>query len=293
MLNRIKSELLNFGLKFISVDEKIVRMFLETSPSNVNEIVILPAIKNVAKKIVQKLKNKISHGRVYNGFLNGVRVSVIRSQIGCPNVAILMESLKRCKTKAVLRVDVCGGIPDQFNQINIGDIIIPSKIYCDDGVTPHYIRMNPSLLNFMENVDNPFGTINNLSIVNKTIPIVKPNEDIKNILLNKARTIIGSSRVKECALWTTDALFCEDFEFIKAMKELKINSIDMESSILLLLSSLFNLKSASILSVSDIPLDPKNDFLKSKEIHPDLEKGIDDSIKILINSLPDIKKIIS
>ena len=51
MLNRIKSELLNVGLKFINVDEKIVRMILETKPSNLNEIVILPAIKIVMKKL--------------------------------------------------------------------------------------------------------------------------------------------------------------------------------------------------------------------------------------------------
>ncbi len=59
MLNKIKSQMLNLGLKFISVDDKIVRMILETSPSNINEIVILPAVKLVMKKIVNKLQNKI------------------------------------------------------------------------------------------------------------------------------------------------------------------------------------------------------------------------------------------
>ncbi len=53
MLNKIKSELLNLGLKFISVDEKIVRMILETSPSNVNVIVIVPAVKIVMQKILK------------------------------------------------------------------------------------------------------------------------------------------------------------------------------------------------------------------------------------------------
>ena len=52
MLNKIKSQMLNLGLKFISVDEKVVRMILETASSNINEIVILPAVKLVMKKIV-------------------------------------------------------------------------------------------------------------------------------------------------------------------------------------------------------------------------------------------------
>ena len=58
MLNKIKSQMLNLGLKFISVDDKLVRMILETSSSNINEIVILPAVKLVMKKIVNKLFKK-------------------------------------------------------------------------------------------------------------------------------------------------------------------------------------------------------------------------------------------
>ena len=66
MLNRIKSDLLNLGLKFMSVDEKIVKLFLETKLSNVNEIVILPAVKMVMTKLISKLRNKRVRGRVYN-----------------------------------------------------------------------------------------------------------------------------------------------------------------------------------------------------------------------------------
>ena len=58
MKNSIKNELLNLGLKFISNDEKLLRIFLETTPSNINEIVIIPTIKKVMKKLVDKLENK-------------------------------------------------------------------------------------------------------------------------------------------------------------------------------------------------------------------------------------------
>ena len=126
MLNRIKSELLNFGLKFISVDEKVVRLFLETSPSNVNEIVILPAIKIVMQKLLQKLQNKRINGRVYNGELNNVKVSVIRSLIGAPHCAMTIECLKRCKTKLIIRIDTCGGIENINFPIIVGDISIVS-----------------------------------------------------------------------------------------------------------------------------------------------------------------------
>jgi uridine phosphorylase len=291
MLNRIKSELLNVGLKFISVDEKVVRMLLETSPSNVNEIVILPAIKIVMRKILQKLQNKRNYGRVYNGEINNVRVSVIRSLIGAPNCAMTVECLRRCKTKIVVRVDTCGGIETPNMKIDIGNIIIPKLAFCDDGTTPQYIREHPSIANDLDAISNPFAKFQNLLTGNQTIFISHPNINLNEILINSGNSLFPS-KIISGDLWTTDALFCESLDFIRALQSINIQGIDMESSILFLLGKLYNLKTASILSITDLPGHIKYDLLHSKEIHPDMENGIDMAIKVLINSLPEIKKLI-
>lgn len=288
MLNKIKSQMLNLGLKFISVDEKIVRMVLETSSSNINEIVIMPAVKIVMKKLVNKLQNKNIHGKVYNGILNGIRVSVIRSQVGCPNAALVIESLKRSKAKVIVRVDFCGGIHGENTGIEIGGVVVPKLAYCDDGTTPQYIRANQTLLNQLESISNPLSTVQNVIAGNHTIFISKPNEILKDLLVKEALAF-NPKKAKEVLLWTTDALFCETFEFIRALKAINIKAIDMESSILFLLGQLYNLKTASILSVSDLPGHPQFDLLNSNEIHPDMETGIDNAIKILINALPKIQ----
>ncbi|MHA1476698.1 MAG: phosphorylase family protein [Promethearchaeota archaeon] len=288
MLNKIKSQMLNLGLKFISVDEKIVRMILETSPSNINEIVILPAVKLVMKKIVKRLQNKTVYGRVYNGVLNGIKVSVIRSQVGCPNAALTIECLKRSKAKIVVRVDFCGGIYGEDTSIEIGDVVVPKLAYCDDGTAPQYIRANQTLLNQLESISNPLSTVQNVIAGNHTIFISKPNEILKDLLIKEAR-VFNPKKAKEVLLWTTDALFCETFEFIRALKAINIKAIDMESSILFLLGQLYNLKTASILSVSDLPGHPQYDLLNSNEIHLDMETGINNAIKILINALPKIQ----
>lgn len=287
MLNKIKSELLNLGLKFISVDHKIVRMMLETSPSNINEIVILPTVKLVMQKILKKLQNKRIYGRVYNGELNNVKVSVIRSFIGAPNCAIAVECLKRCKTKIIIRIDVCGGIEDVDSKIKIGDILIPQLAYCDDGTSPQYIREHPSLANNLESVSNPLSKFQNLLTGNQTIFISQPNKELKDLLMEEGNSLF-SNNVKQVKLWSTDGLFCESLDFIRSLRSIKIQAIDMESSILFLLSKLYNLKSASILSVTDLPGDSKYDLLTSKEIHPDMENGIDNAIKILMKALPKI-----
>jgi len=289
MLNKIKSELLNFGLKFISVDEKVVRMILETSSSNVNEIVVLPATKMVMKKLVQKLQNKNVYGRVYNGILNGIRVSIIRSQIGCPNAALIIESLKRCKTKLIIRIDFCGGIQNEIEEIEIGDLIVPKSVYCDDGTSPQYVRAYPALLNQLKAINNPLSNMQNLVTGNQKVLVSKPNGTLKDILLKEAQQL---SRVKEVDLWTTDALFCENFEFVRALKAIEVKAIDMESSIVFLLGTLYNIKTASILSVSDLPGHPQYDLLNSNEIHQNMEKGIDTAIKVLISALPQVKHIL-
>jgi uridine phosphorylase len=288
MLNKIKSELLNLGLKFISVDEKIVRMLLETSPSNLNEIVILPAVKIVMQKLLKKLQNKRIYGRVYNGELNNTKVSIVRSLIGAPNCAIVVECLKRSKTKIIVRLDVCGGIKTGNSIINIGDILIPQLAYCDEGTSPQYIREHPSLINSLESISNPLSKFQNLLTGNHTIFASQPDPILKEILLKEGNSLYPK-KVKEIKIWSTDGLFCESLDFIRALQSVNIQGIDMESSILFLLGKLFNLKTASLLSITDLPGDPKYDLLVSKEIHPDMENGIDNAIKILINSLPKIK----
>jgi purine-nucleoside phosphorylase len=285
MLNKIRSELLNFGLKFISIDEKIVRMILETSPSNINELVILPAIKPVMKKIINKMKNKASHGRVYNGLLNGIQVSVIRSHIGAPNTAMIVECLRRSKAKIIIRVDVCGGISTSEAKVNIGDILIPKLAYCDDGTSPHYLRSFPSLINQCKFVPNPLANSETPISGNTTVFKALPNRDLVDLILGDAFAKYGN-RIKEIDLWTMDALFCETVEFVQAIRELNVSGIDMESSILFLLGTLYNLKTVSILSVSDLPGDSNYDLLQSNQIHPNMEKGIDDSIQLLFNTLP-------
>jgi uridine phosphorylase len=292
MINKIKGELLNFGLKFVSVDEKIVRMLLETSPSNVNEIVILPAVRNVMKKLVKKLQNKIKHGRVYNGILNGVRVSIILSNVGCPNVAMVLECLKRCKTKVIVRVDLCGAIAGEEGKISVGDVLIPKRAYCDDGTSPQYVRSHSFLQELLNSIKNPLLETQNVEFGNQIVYISKPDEALKEILLQEGNSL-SNCNIKTVDFWTTDALFCETLEFIRALQSINVRGIDMESSILFLLGALFNLKTASVLSITDLPGHPEYDLLISNQIHPNMENGIDNAIKIVINALPKIKTLIN
>jgi purine-nucleoside phosphorylase len=69
------------------------------------------------------------------------------------------------------------------------------------------------------------------------------------------------------------------------MKSIDVEAIDMESSIMFLLGELYNLQTAAILSISDLP-GTEYDMLNSNKVHPDMENGIDRAIKILVETLP-------
>jgi purine-nucleoside phosphorylase len=116
-----------------------------------------------------------------------------------------------------------------------------------------------------------------------------PDELIKETLFENALKV-KSSNPRKTDLWTTDSLFCETYDFINSLKSINVEAIDMESSILFLLGTLYNIKVASILSVSDLPT-TKFDFLKSNELDPKYEVGINHAIKILSDALPKISKL--
>ncbi len=289
MFNRIKSEFLNAGLKLMnySVDDKIVRIFFESASSHVNNIVILPAVKIIMKRLLSKLRNKSVHGRIYNGLLNNVPVSIIRSFVGCPNMAITMECLKRTKANILLRVDFCGGI-NTNEEIDIGETLIPKTAYCGDGTSPHYINLYRNQIHDLSSISNPFHQLGEVGQGTAKTFFAEANNRLKDILFDTGCSI-NPQKTKLVNLWTTDALFSETPDFLASLASINVQAIDMESSILFLLGKFFNLKTVSILSVSDLPGNSRYDLFKSNEIHPELENGINRTLEILMQSLPKIR----
>ena len=291
MVEKIKSSLLNLGLKFISIEEKLFRMFIETSPTKVNEIVILPAVKLVMEKVVKRLKNKIKHGNVYNGKLGDVEVSVIQSFIGTPYIAEKLECLKYTKCKVIIRTDFCGGLNIPGRSIEPGKIIIPESAFCGDGVSPYYILKYYEELKNLEFIKNPIEGISKIKAGNERIYKISPSNELNEILLNTAGSLY-SNKILTGPIWTTGALFLETDDVAKSWIKEGIIGVDMESSLLFLLGQLFNIKTASVISVSDVVGHEKYDIFKSNYIHPEIFTGIDRTIEIVINSLKKIKNIL-
>ncbi len=265
MLNKAKIGLLNLGLKFISVDEKLVRMFLETFPKDVREIVLLPVTKIAMQEFIRRMGNShTQHGLVHNGTINGVPVSTIRCQMGAPYAAVVMECLARSSVKKVVRCDYAGSISER---INLGDLIIPEQAFGGDGTTPHYI------------------TPGEQGALATTFP---GSPEIVNALWNSSQ--VTGYPCHKTKIISVDALFRETPEKVSKWQEAGADSVDMETSVIYCLGNLFHIQTGAVLAISDKP-NTEYDLFHSNKIHESLEIALKSAIDVVVGALPQIKNV--
>jgi uridine phosphorylase len=72
----------------------------------------------------------------YTGTLDGVKVSVTSTGIGCPSAAIAVEELVRCGADTFIRVGTSGHIQKDFVS---GELAIISAAIRDEGTTKQYL----------------------------------------------------------------------------------------------------------------------------------------------------------
>ena len=271
-MQRMKSGLINMGLKMISVEEKLTFMFLKSKSSNIQPIVINTITEGMTAKVFAKLKQSGTYkkyGNIHNGTLNNVPVSVIRFEMGAPNASNLMEILHRTgKCKCVIRLDVCGTLT---NKISIGSVVIPERALLGDGTSQYYLRKYADQLS-----DSAKENSGGHSVVNPLIHSI-----FKSSAESRTHT--------DCTIWTTDALFCEDPDEIAQWKDLGADTVDMETSIMYLLGELFELPTIAVMGVVDHPGSAEYDLIRSNKIHPELVTSLDRAFTAVLNALPSIE----
>ena len=74
----------------------------------------------------------------YTGTLDGVKVSVTSTGIGCPSAAIALEELVRCGAHTFIRVGTSGSIQPGTKS---GELAIVTGAIRDEGTSSHYMPM--------------------------------------------------------------------------------------------------------------------------------------------------------
>ncbi len=99
--------------------------------------VLLPGDPGRVLRIKKFLKNpkQLAFNREYRtivGTYKGVKITVTSTGIGGPSTAIAVHELVKSGAKYLIRIGSCGALQDF---IKIGSLIIPNKVFKDDGTS--------------------------------------------------------------------------------------------------------------------------------------------------------------
>ena len=120
--------------------EEGMQYHLQIRNGEVGKYVLLPGDPKRCAKIAQYFDRPVlvADSRefvTYNGFLEGVKVSVTSTGIGGPSASIAMEELVKAGADTFLRVGTCGGMD---REVKSGDLVIATGAIRAEGTSREY-----------------------------------------------------------------------------------------------------------------------------------------------------------
>jgi nucleoside phosphorylase len=283
LTSQLKTGIMNLGLNFFSIEEKLCYMFWGTKPDKINPILIIPVTSPCMKKLIDELKKSKEYrkeGKVHNGILNGTKVSIVKAEVGSPNASIIMELAARIHVKQVIRVDVCGSVCPEYP---IGSVIIPNKALSGEGTGSYYLRKYQTQIQNLPHIT-----------LTRDLSLSEYSVQLNPTRLTEIQSWFDQNnrnyKIGFPTIWTTDAIFCEDKEEIARWKSLGAECVDMETAIMYLLGEIFSIPIISIMGVTDQPGTAEYDLFTSNKIHPEMELAMDRAVATVIKLLPKLKE---
>ncbi len=209
--------------------------------------------------------SKITSTPIESGYWSVVHdkasdISIINHGVGSPSAGIVMHCLSFLDNlECVIMLGMCGGIDDD---VEIGDIIIPTASIRDEGTSQHYLPH-----------DVPAQ------------PKFWINRVCEEVIYKKTKKMPKSGIMQ-----TTDYRMWEfDQEFIDYILKHRIMAIDMEIATLFSVGYALNVPTGAIMLVSDLPL--KKGGIKSKDSAEEIfTKHTDNHLNSGITIMKEIKK---
>jgi len=124
---------------------------IDCGPGDVGRYVLLPGDPGRVPVIAAHLQNakQVAQNReytTYTGEVDGIKVSVTSTGIGCPSAAIAVEELARIGADTFIRVGTAGSL--QMN-VALGDLVISTATVRDDGTSRQYLPLSvPAVSDF-------------------------------------------------------------------------------------------------------------------------------------------------
>lgn len=234
---------------------------IKCEKEDISEKIILVGNPDRAKRINNeflengKLVNEYRAILVYTGFYKKERITVATSGMGSPSAAIVLEELIKLGGKIFIRVGSAGGLNPE---IQTGDIVIATASIRDDGTSIKYL---------------PLG-----------FPAV-PDFDLTSLIIKKAKE--NFERVFYGIVLSSDGFYeGYDENLMKKYVESKVQTVEMESGIVFIVSQRRKVKAGAIFVIDgNISLGKMKEKGKEKEF----EQGEYIASKIALETLLEIK----
>lgn len=223
-------------------------LYMNANKKDIAEMVIFsgdPWRVNVLKNYLDDVQH-IDFKREFNtytGLYKGVKITVTSTGIGAPSAAIAMEEMYQCGMKVAVRMGTIMSLIDE----TLGDFMIPVGAVRRESTSDTY-------------VDKSFPAVADIDLVNSM------NESVKEVGKKYHNGI--SATLDGFYSQMHDSKFSieqnKDMSCIyKEMKSIGVCGLDMESSLILTLGRLMNVKTAIVTVVT--VLENLKDFLKGKD----------------------------
>lgn len=162
---------------------------------------------------------KQSRYPLYTGDVLGVRVSIAQVTIGAPQTIAQMETMISCGARVIMGLGWAGSL----NPIApVGSLIVPTTCIREEGTSFHYLAGD-----------------------------VVVNADPRVVTILKQASKMEGMQVNSGPQWTTDAIFRESEDKIKAYREYGVLGVDMETSAMFALGQVRDVAVGNLLVVSD------------------------------------------
>lgn len=207
---RYVSETRNIPLDRLQIPERVIILYRKS------------AFRNIQRDFIGRLEDWI-YGEdrpLYILEHEGVSIGVIRSGVGAPTAAFVLEELIACGAKEILEVGIAGGIQPN---LDLGDIIVVTEAMRDEGASNHY---------FPERVK------------------LESSERLRTAIIRSLEA--EKQRFHSGPVWTTDGAYRETRRKFRKFRNNGALVVNMETSALFAVAKYRQVNIASLQVVSDI-----------------------------------------
>ncbi len=233
------------------------RVLYGCDADEVAEVVILTPLD----AMIEALKHGSEGVKEYGGFIEGynadiggTHVSVFNSRVGSPAASDCAYYLRFTPCRCIVYTGLIGALQ---SHVRIGDLIVPTAALRGEGSSRYFIEESyPAVADF--------GLLRAMS---STLDEVYFYSDIG---------------IHYGPIYTTDSFAAETREFIELWQSRNLLGIEMETSVIYVIASLFGMRAAAVHVVSDNPVTKKSFF----DPIPDADKERrEECTNLLIESL--------